>query len=85
MGHGSSYVGIITGISLSSGLRLPQPGDPTDRFSVLFPIFYLKKKAESGFRNFEILLFYYLDQRLLTCGPRTPGGSRRLLRGSTTV
>jgi hypothetical protein len=26
-----------------------------------------------------------LDQRFLTCGPRTPGGPRRLLKGFATV
>jgi hypothetical protein len=26
-----------------------------------------------------------LDQRFLTCGPRTPGDPRRLLRGYATV
>jgi hypothetical protein len=28
---------------------------------------------------------YKLCQRFLTCGPRTPGGPRRILRGSATV
>jgi hypothetical protein len=31
------------------GLRLDQPGGPTDRFSVLFPLLYLKTEAESSF------------------------------------
>jgi hypothetical protein len=26
-----------------------------------------------------------LDQRFVTCGPQTPGGLQRLLRGSATV
>jgi hypothetical protein len=32
-----------------------------------------------------IIIIIILRQRLLTCGPRTPGGPRRLLRGSATV
>jgi hypothetical protein len=43
------------------GLRLAQPGSPTDRFSVLFPLFYLMMKAESIFRNVVILLSYNLN------------------------
>jgi hypothetical protein len=39
-----------------SGLRLAQPGGPTDRVSVLFPLFYLKTEAESSFRNVVVLL-----------------------------
>jgi hypothetical protein len=34
---------------VSPGLRLAQPGDPTDRLSVLFPLFCQKKVAESSF------------------------------------
>jgi hypothetical protein len=37
------------------GLRLAQPGGPTDRVSVLFLLFYLKTEAESSFQNAVIL------------------------------
>jgi hypothetical protein len=37
------------------GLRLAQPGGPTDRLSVLFTPFYLKTEAESSFRNVVVL------------------------------
>jgi hypothetical protein len=37
------------------GLRLLEPGGPTDRFSVLFPLLFLMAKAESSFRNIVIL------------------------------
>jgi hypothetical protein len=43
------------------GLRLFQPGDPTDRLSVSSPLFCLKTEAESSFRNVVVLLFYNLD------------------------
>jgi hypothetical protein len=36
-------------------------------------------------RNLAIYKFWLLHQRFLTCGPRTPGGLRRLLRRSATV
>lgn len=47
---------------LGPGLRLGQPGCPTDKSSVLFPLFYLRMKAESRFWS-AVPVFYNLDVR----------------------
>jgi hypothetical protein len=40
------------------GLRLAQPGGPTDELSALFPPFYLMTNAESSSRN--VVIFFIL-------------------------
>jgi hypothetical protein len=48
-------VGPLVKPASDPGLRLAQPGGPTDRLSVLFPPFYLMTKSESSFGNVAIL------------------------------